>query len=550
MTKIFLRLAGVVCVGCLILGCDGDESPETSAMPMEAPTTGPTWHADIFPVVDRACNGCHYGGGVAPFPLQTYAEFSGVASVSFDSIEHGRMPPWKPDRACRTYREERVLTADEKALFAAWQEAGMPEGEAVERSEDPQLSEVEPDMVASPDAPYIANTEVTDDYRCFVLDTTFAEDTFIRRARIVPGDPAIVHHVLVYVVYPDDIPELEALDSGEDGLGYTCYGGPRVPEFGVPSPIAGWAPGGVPNVYLEGSMAYIPQGSRLVMQVHYNLIAADPSPDLTQVEFNVYDEAQPFVARSKPLPNLWIGIPAGESESVQVREFVNYGSKPLTVVSTAPHMHTLGTRIRVDILAPETDEETCLVEIPDWDFNWQQTFILEEPIEVPPGGRFKMTCVYDNSAGNQPLVDGERIEPRDVTWGDGTLDEMCLNFVGVLEPFKNYSTRCGGVAACQGACPSGDLACALDCVTADGYCAQCAVLAFTNEGGCIRNDCPFQLYEARICMLECTIESLLGGGMGACMADKCPAQMATLSECMETAVSQGACDENLRSCQL
>ncbi len=552
MARTATWVLSLICSVTFFWACgEAEETPSTPNMEEMVPPapSGPTWHADVAPVVERACNGCHYAGGIGPFTLETYGDFSAVAAVSLDSIEHDRMPPWLPDPTCRTYLEERILTPEEKALFAEWKAAGMPEGEPVERSESPQLADdVEPDFATAPETPYLANTALSDDYRCFVLDKTFEEDTYVRRVRTVPGDPAVVHHVLVYVIYPDDLDELAALQDSEDGLGYTCFGGPRVPEFGVPSPIAGWAPGGVPNVYQDGAMGYIPQGSRLLMQVHYNLIAADPAPDLTQLEFNVYDEPQPFVVRAKPLPHLGIQIPAGDSDSTHVREFVNFGDTDLQVVSTAPHMHVLGTKLRLDVIDPETDEETCIVDVPDWDFNWQQTFLLREPVTVPPGGRFRLTCTYDNSPGNQPRVDGERIEPRNVSWGDGTLDEMCLNFVGVLEPFKRYVTRCADVEDCRAACEGDAWGCALDCVTDHPDCSQCAVMSLTGNGGCVRNTCPVELFQASDCMIKCTIESLLGGGMGRCMQTKCPDQMTALSQCMDTPLADGVCETELERC--
>jgi hypothetical protein len=44
-----------------------------------------------------------------------------------------------------------------------------------------------------------------------------------------------------------------------------------------------------------------------------------------------------------------------------------------------------------------------------------------------------MQCWWDNSAANQPLVDGMPKEPSDVGWGEGTFDEMCLGVVYVAK---------------------------------------------------------------------------------------------------------------------
>jgi hypothetical protein len=43
---------------------------------------------------------------------------------------------------------------------------------------------------------------------------------------------------------------------------------------------------------------------------------------------------------------------------------------------------------------------------------------------------------WNNTAANQPFVGGLQVEPRDVWWGNGSRDEMCL---GVL-----YLTHAGG----------------------------------------------------------------------------------------------------------
>ena len=45
---------------------------------------------------------------------------------------------------------------------------------------------------------------------------------------------------------------------------------------------------------------------------------------------------------------------------------------------------------------------------------------------VNPGDQFVLECHWDNSAANQPVLEGQRIEPRDLNWGEGTHDEMCL----------------------------------------------------------------------------------------------------------------------------
>jgi hypothetical protein len=93
-----------------------------------------------------------------------------------------------------------------------------------------------------------------------------------------------------------------------------------------------------------------------------------------------------------------------------------------------------------------------------------------------------MTCVYDNSAAHQPVVNGVQQAPRDVAWGEGTLDEMCLTYAVVLVPPALLSvvgnvgaggaptaaecppgqtSRCCGDGVCDG--PETPETCATDC---------------------------------------------------------------------------------------
>ncbi|MCA9527211.1 MAG: hypothetical protein KC549_13055, partial [Myxococcales bacterium] len=382
----------------VMLGCD-DEDSGSAAPPVEQ---GPTFHADIQPLIQAQCVSCHQAGGAAPFALETPEQVAAMAPAALASIEAGRMPPWQPDPDCRRFKRERLLTADQKALFKAWVEAGAPAGDPADAPiEQAQVADFPADIATAPLEPYVASTERPDDYRCFALDATFDADTFLAGAQVVPGDRAVVHHVLVYIVPPEKVAAMEAMDADEDGPGYTCYGGTGLGNTG---PVVGWVPGMQPNYYEEGVARFVPAGSRMVMQVHYNTLAATPAPDLTTVQFKVYDAPQPYVIDTRPQAHLAIQIPAGEEKSEQVREFTHRGTEPFEIAGVAPHMHVLGQRIRVDLLRAEGDEE-CLIDIPGWDFNWQQSYEFQDPerIEIRPGDRFRLTCTYDNSAANQPV---------------------------------------------------------------------------------------------------------------------------------------------------
>ncbi len=561
------RLIPLLAICCVLvigaLGCEeGEDSEGESGEVMtggaggdgESSTSGVTWHGDVAQVVAKNCAGCHAGGGVAPFALDTYESVKAMATVSLESIESGRMPPWMPDRDCRTYQDERGITELEVETFRQWVAGGMLEGVPESGNEEglePEsvLSDLgEPDAFARYPEGYIPDGSRPDDYRCFALDVTFETDTFLQGTYIVPDVRPIVHHVLAYVILPEDVADLEAADAADEGPGYECFGGPGVGQS--VEPLAGWAPGGLPQVTPQGVARFVPAGSRIVMQVHYNVLAGEPELDRTGIKLYYFDEPQPMLLRSKPQPFLGLDIPAGDSSSIHMKEFP-VRRDPVTVVATAPHMHQLGKRIRVDLVRANGDEE-CLVDIPDWDFNWQQTyrFLPDEVIVANPGDKFRVTCEYDNSEMNQPVVNGERLTPRRVVWGDGSLDEMCLNFLSIIEPNVPPASRCAGLEPCRQDCSDPDsFECLNACMAPDPDCGQCVLQsAILTASGCLRQGCGQELSVISSCFRDCAVELVTGGDLVACLEESCPAEYASLSECATPVLRSGACDEGIAEC--
>ena len=122
---------------------------------------------------------------------------------------------------------------------------------------------------------------ITDDYRCFLLDPKQAGDSFVTSARIVPGQPKIVHHVILFKVGAAQLADAKRLDGGDAGPGWSCFGGTGLPAgdgAGIADSlnnanwVAAWAPGWGGNRLPEGTGVTLPAGSKIVMQVHYNLL--------------------------------------------------------------------------------------------------------------------------------------------------------------------------------------------------------------------------------------------------------------------------------------
>lgn len=510
----------------------------------------PTWHRDVKPILDDRCGACHVRGGVAPFGYESLESARLNLPSGIVAIRQGRMPPWLPTQDCKRYREERLIPEEEVQVLEAWLGDGSPEGELSDApppdQDGPDLGP--PDLILRPAETYVPRDDRPDDYRCFALDLHFEDETFVVRSQVIPDRVELVHHVLLYRVPAEAAQELEDLDAADPGPGYTCYGGPGV---GGGGPIGAWVPGSVPAVADPGTAIVMPPGTRVVMQVHYNLLASPTAPDKTEWHVWTSADVPQFNLRAIPQPNLDIQIPAGEPSSVHIREFPNRFGVPLTVIAVAPHMHGLGTKIRVEHLKTNGDEE-CLVDIPDWDFNWQQAYLFRrgEAVTVQPDESIRLTCEYDNSSANQAVINGERLEPRDVRWGEGTLDEMCLNYITVLEPFSaGGGGDCAQFPLCTQACEDpGSFACWMDCMTGNLGCAQCAIEGMIGEGGCLSASCGLQGLAVQGCFTDCLVQGATGGSMIECAEADCPEGWAALTACMDPVVADGQCDDQVESC--
>jgi hypothetical protein len=104
-----------------------------------------------------------------------------------------------------------------------------------------------------------------------------------------------------------------------------------------------------------------------------------------------------------------------------------------------PHMHLIGRKVRVSMTAPGESEQT-LVNIDDWDYNWQETYFFKKPLAIKAGTRFDIEAVFDNSDKNP---NNPTNPPRAVWFGEQTTNEMLFGFLGATKdgPGRIRTTR-------------------------------------------------------------------------------------------------------------
>ncbi|MBL4820849.1 MAG: cytochrome c [Gammaproteobacteria bacterium] len=93
-----------------------------------------TFHKDIEPILQRACQNCHRPGGVAPMPLVNYDEvapFAGLIEYKTGLRDRaGAMPPWYAEKniGIKQLKNDPSLSEAEIAAISTWARTGASKG--------------------------------------------------------------------------------------------------------------------------------------------------------------------------------------------------------------------------------------------------------------------------------------------------------------------------------------------------------------------------------------------------------------------------------------
>jgi len=392
--------------------------PETRAagcaIPEPPKQRGPvTFARDIAPILHRHCAPCHRPGQSGPFPLLTYRDAASRASTIAQAARSRIMPPWLPEPGPPHFLDERRLAHHEIETLSRWAAAGAPPGdtEPVPPSfpAGPPLGK--PDFIAAMPRPYSIAAGSADEYRCFVIPTNLADDRWVRAIDFRPGNPAVVHHALIF---SDAGSAARRHDAEQDGEGYRCFG---VPGFIPSASFGGWSPGMQPRAYPEGVTFRLHRGANVVVQIHYHS-TGKPETDQSSVAFHFTDQPPTRRLMDVALGSRRIDIPPGEAD-YRVRDYFTL-PVDVTVIGIIPHAHFLARRMHGQAILPGGRKIT-LIDIREWDFNWQHNYRYRDPFLLPAGTELEMEFSYDNSAANPRNPSSP---PQRVAWGPGSTDEM------------------------------------------------------------------------------------------------------------------------------
>ena len=363
-----------------------------------------TYAKQISRVLQRRCVDCHHPGEIGPFSLTSYDEVIGWADTIEEVVRAGRMPPWHANPKYGEFRNDCRLPDEEKQLIYQWVKDGAPQGDPKDLPEPVKFVEgwriPKPDMVISLPKPFTVPATGDVVYQFFAVDPGFKEDKWVKASEVRPGNRSVVHHVLVFVQPRGGKPEFHGF--ADDWLAATV-------------------PGAHPQVYPDGMAKLIPAGSRLLFQMHYTPIGTVQT-DQTSVGLVFADPATvKKEVKTSMAANHNFEIPPRAEDYVLESE-TTFDQDTL-VLNLTPHTHLRGKAFKYEAFYPNGEQEV-LLDVPRYDFNWQQSYYLTKPKTMPKGTRIHCIAHYDNSAKNLSNPDPN----AKVRWGDQTWEEMMIGY--------------------------------------------------------------------------------------------------------------------------
>ena len=356
------------------------------------------------------------GGSLA----SSYEMVRGWAPMIREVVRTKRMPPWQADPHVGKFANDFSLSNEETQTLVHWVEAGTPRGPG----EDPLKANPkvagdwimgQPDYVITMDTVKIPKTGVVE-YQYQIKEIELKEDKWVEAVEVIPGNTEVLHHVLVSPQYPKGYkPPMQQRSEWFDGL------------------FAAYAPGQDPEVFPEGSGRFLPKGTKLVFQLHYTPTGKDEI-DVSKLGIHFSDEPKEKEYIITGPVNLRFAIEPFNN-AFPVNGAFKF-DEPVTLHAMTPHMHYRGKSMKYSAVYPDGKKE-LLMSVPNYDFNWQRTYILDEPRDLPAGTTIVCEALFDNSKENAANPDPSAT----VYFGEQSFEEMMIGYLSFVRSTNNSTAN-------------------------------------------------------------------------------------------------------------
>ncbi len=384
----------------------------------------------------------------------TFAEALNWADDIKEYVASRRMPPW-PITGGVAMKNDIGLSAAEIATIVKWVEEGCPKGnpaDAPKPAEFPSRENWEgptpPDIILKMPETFHLAPHGEDHYRTIVFPLNNTEELYVTKVQFIPGNKRIVHHSLAFYdgtgIVLDAQKRLgkskpskpENADTEDYGPGYDSGMGLGF----IPNPLAtknkdnrggnlsGWVPGQVSITYPDGVNSVLPPDSNAFMQIHYKRTGRPETDSGSRLAIWLSKSKLENYATSYIADTSFRMIPTG------ISEFKSTGARVVSedchLWFMSPHMHLLGKEFRVWHQAKGASERKLILELKNWDFNWQSRYLLKDPYFMEKGSSLHVEARFDNSSKNPS---NPNTPPKTVFLGESTSDEMGFAVIGVFQ---------------------------------------------------------------------------------------------------------------------
>ena len=369
---------------------------------------------DVAPILEQRCVTCHQEGGIAPFAMSSHQMVQGWSPMIRETLITKRMPPGQIDAEyTNDFHGVNHITVEETQKLVHWIDSGAKnEGNtdplAELQTEVVKWGHGEPDMIVDI-PPQTIPASGTVEYRNLVLPLDLPEDKWVKAVEFVAGDTTVLHHIIAWAKAPDNGSGLGgAFGLLNQGIGLGAY-----------------APGNAINTYPEGAGFPLEQGSGLILQMHYTTSGKE-AVDASQIGIHFWDEEPERPILGGSAADLEIDIAPFEAnhEMVATKKF----RKDSYLTMVGPHMHYRGYDANFKLVYPDGREEEVL-NVPNYQFNWQKTYDFKEPKYMPAGTEMVFRATFDNSDMNPFNPDPS----AEISWGEQTWQEMFFGFFRYVE---------------------------------------------------------------------------------------------------------------------
>ncbi len=371
---------------------------------------GISYSEDVAPIIAENCATCHRVGGIAPFAMDSHAMVQGWSPMIREVLMTKRMPPGQLDPHVGNFANDYNLAVADQQTLIQWIEAGaQQDGTADPLAEltwpESKWAYGEPDLIVKVPPQNIPATGILDYITVVVPFEGLDRDRWVRASQYLAGDRQVLHHTLNAIMQPGETRPRGFLGESDPNVAY----------------ITPYIPGAEPHMEKPNTGGLLKAGSKLALQLHYTTMGKE-TVDASEIGIWFYPDDQIPQERLSSecaciFPQTWTNIPAYDPDFEQQQSITIKADAYLQ--SFIPHMHFRGKSMRFAAHFPDGQVQD-LINIANYNYNWQIDYKLEEPVFVPAGTKIVVTAAYDNSSQNKANPDPSRTVP----WGDQSWDEM------------------------------------------------------------------------------------------------------------------------------